>query len=98
MDNLKFLLIGNKEGDALVDLKVSETIGDEYVPLADEYVPLADDTLRMLTLQIIIQFMLSLRDSKQYSMLNEGFFELLFYIVLGLMFYWLVIRKVVKIV
>jgi|TARA_B100000900_G_scaffold324176_1_gene283786 hypothetical protein len=91
MDNLKFLLIGNKEGDALVDLKVSETIGDEYVPLAD-------DTLRMLTLQIIIQFMLSLRDSKQYSMLNEGFFELLFYIVLGLMFYWLVIRKVVKIV
>ena len=91
MDNLKFLLIGNKEGDALVDLKVSETIGDEYVPLAD-------DTLRMLTLQIIIQFMLSLRDSKQYSMLNEGFFELLFYIVLCLMFYWLVIRKVVKIV
>ena len=91
MDNLKFLLIGNKEGDALVDLKVSETIGDEYVPLAD-------DTLRMLTLQIIIQFMLSLRDSKQYSMLKEGFFELLFYIVLGLMFYWLVIRKVVKIV
>ena len=91
MDNLKFLLIGNKEGDALVDLKVSETIGDEYAPLAD-------DTLRMLTLQIIIQFMLSLRDSKQYSMLNEGFFELLFYIVLGLMFYWLVIRKVVKIV
>jgi hypothetical protein len=91
MDNLNFLLIGNKEGDALVDLKVSENIGDEYVPLAD-------DTLRMLTLQIIIQFMLSLRDSKQYSMLNEGFFELLFYIVLGLMFYWLVIRKLVKIV
>ena len=54
MDNLKFLLIGNKEGDALVDLKVSETIGDEYVPLAD-------DTLRMLTLQIIIQFMLYVR-------------------------------------
>jgi hypothetical protein len=91
MDNLNFLLIGNKEGDALVDLKVSENIGEEYVPLAD-------DTLRMLTLQIIIQFMLSLRDSKQYSMLNEGFFELLFYIVLGLMFYWLVIRKLVKIV
>jgi hypothetical protein len=91
MDNLNFLLIGNKEGEALVDLKVSENIGDEYVPLAD-------DTLRMLTLQIIIQFMLSLRDSKQYSMLNEGFFELLFYIVLGLMFYWLVIRKLVKIV
>tara|TARA_B100001123_G_C14943381_1_gene880681 strand:- start:186 stop:461 length:276 start_codon:yes stop_codon:yes gene_type:complete len=91
MNNLDFLIMGNKEGDALVDLNVSENVGNEYVPLVD-------DTLRMLTLQIIIQFMLSLRDSKEYSMLSEGFFELLFYIVLGLMFYWLVIRKLVKIV
>ena len=91
MNNLDFLIMGNKEGDALVDLNVSENVGNEYVPLVD-------DTLRMLTLQIIIQFMLSLRDSKEYSMLSEGFFELLFYIVLCLMFYWLVIRKLVKIV
>ena len=89
--SLDFLLMGNKEGDALVDLDVSNNVGDEYVPLVD-------DTLRMLTLQIIIQFMLSLRDSQEYSMFSESFFELLFYIVLGLMTYWLIIRKLVKIV
>ena len=89
--SLDFLLMGNKEGDALVDLDVSNIVGDEYVPLVD-------DTMRMLTLQIIIQFMLMLRSPREYSMFSESFFELLFYIVLGLMTYWLVIRKLVKIV
>jgi uncharacterized membrane protein SirB2 len=89
--SLDFLLLGNKEGNALVDLDVSKNIGNEYVPLVD-------DTLRMVTLQVVIQFMLSLRDSNEFSMFSESFFELLFYIVLGLMFYWLVMRKLVKIV
>ena len=89
--SLDFLLMGSKEGDALVDLDVSSIVGDEYVPLVD-------DTMRMLTLQIIIQFMLMLRSPREYSMFSENFFELLFYIVLGLMTYWLVIRKLVKIV
>ena len=90
MNNLDFLIMGNKEGNALLDIDISKNIGNEYVPLVD-------DTLRMLTLQIIIQFMLSLRDDKEYPFFSESF-ELLFYIVLGLMFYWLVIRKTVKIV
>lgn len=92
MVNLDFLLMNsNTDGDALVDFDVSTLVGDEYVPLVD-------DTMRMLTLQIIIQFMLMLRSPKEYSMFSESFFELLFYIVLGLMTYWLVIRKLVKIV
>jgi hypothetical protein len=91
MVNLDFMLMGNSDGEALVDLDVTTLVGDEYVPLVD-------DTMRMLTLQVIIQFMLTLRSPKEYSMFSESFFELLFYIVLGLMTYWLVIRKLVKIV
>ena len=91
MVNLEFMLMGNSDGEALVDLDVTTLVGDEYVPLVD-------DTMRMLTLQIIIQFMLMLRSPKEYSMVSESFFELLFYIILGLMTYWLVIRKLVKIV
>tara|TARA_B110000259_G_scaffold270_1_gene420 strand:+ start:408 stop:659 length:252 start_codon:yes stop_codon:yes gene_type:complete len=83
--------MNNSEGEALVDLDVTRLIGDEYVPLID-------DTMRMLTLQVIIQFMLVLRSPKEYSMFSETFFELLFYIILGLMAYWLIIRKLVKIV
>jgi hypothetical protein len=91
MSNLDFMLMNNSEGEALVDLDVTRLIGDEYVPLID-------DTMRMLTLQVIIQFMLVLRSPKEYSMFSETFFELLFYIILGLMAYWLIIRKLVKIV
>ena len=36
MNNLDFLIMGNKEGDALVDLNVSENVGNEYVPLVDD--------------------------------------------------------------
>ena len=56
-----------------------------------------DDVTRMITLQVIIQLMLSLRDNNEYPFFSQTFFELLFYIVLGLMTYWLIIRKVIKI-
>jgi hypothetical protein len=88
--SLDFLLIGNKDGDTLFDLDVSSNIGEEYIPLMD-------DVTRMITLQVIIQLMLSLRDSNEYPFFSQQFFELLFYIVLGLMTYWLIIRKVLKI-
>ena len=79
-----------KDGDTLLDLDVSSNIGEEYVPLMD-------DVTRMITLQVIIQLMLSLRDNNEYPFFSQTFFELLFYIVLGLMTYWLIIRKVIKI-
>jgi|TARA_B100000900_G_C20602352_1_gene726244 hypothetical protein len=88
--SLDFLILGNKDGDTLLDLDVSSNIGEEYVPLMD-------DVTRMITLQVIIQLMLSLRDNNEYPFFSQTFFELLFYIVLGLMTYWLIIRKVIKI-
>jgi hypothetical protein len=88
--SLDFLILGNKDGDTLLDLDISSNIGEEYVPLMD-------DVTRMITLQVIIQLMLSLRDNNEYPFFSQTFFELLFYIVLGLMTYWLIIRKVIKI-
>ena len=81
----------SEASDALFDIDVSSIIGEEYIPLVQ-------DVSRMITLQIIIQFMLFLRDSDHYPFFSESFFELLFYIILGLMFYWLVIRKSIRIV
>ena len=88
--SLDFLILGNKDGDTLLDLDISSNIGEEYVPLMD-------DVTRMITLQVIIQLMLSLRDNNEYPFFSQTFFELLFYIVLGLVTYWLIIRKVIKI-
>lgn len=80
----------NKRNDEfLYELDISDTIGEEYIPMIE-------DVSRMITLQIIIQFMLHLRDSEQYPFFSEGFFELLFYIILGLVFYWMVMRKFMR--
>ena len=46
--SLDFLILGNKDGDTLLDLDVSSNIGEEYVPLMD-------DVTRMISLQVIIQ-------------------------------------------
>ena len=75
--------------ETILDLQISNNIGEEYVPLLN-------DVLRMVTLQIIIQLMLSLRDNEEYPFFSQNFFELLFYIVLGLMTYWLIIKKIIK--
>ena len=77
------------KSDTLIDLEVSSILGNEYIPLIN-------DLTRMITLQVIIQLMLSMRDSKEYPFFSQHFFELLFYIVLGLMTYWLVVRKLFK--
>lgn len=79
------------KSDTLVDLEVSSYLGDEYLPLLN-------DLSRMITLQIIIQLMLSLRDPEEYPFFSQHFFELLFYIILGLMTYWLVIKKLFKLI
>lgn len=79
------------KSNTLIDLEVSTFFGDEYIPLIN-------DLARMITLQVIIQFMLSMRDSKEYPFFSQHFFELLFYIVLGLMTYWLVVKKLFKLI
>ena len=77
--------------DTLIDLEVSSVLGDEYIPLIN-------DLSRMITLQVIIQLMLSMRDPVEYPFFSQHFFELLFYIVLGLMTYWLVVRKLFRLI
>lgn len=79
------------KNDTLVDFEVSNFLGDEYIPLLN-------DLARMITLQVIIQFMLSMRDPVEYPFFSQHFFELLFYIVLGLMTYWLVVKKIFKLI
>jgi uncharacterized membrane protein SirB2 len=90
LNNIDFTFLNDYQGDALTSLNVSENLGEDFVPFID-------DTLRMVTLQIIIQFMFFLRDNKENPFFCESFFELLFYIILGLMFYWLIIRKIINI-
>ena len=74
---------------SLYEIKISDHIDDEYI----EYF---EDVIRMLVLQIILQFMYHMRDPLHNSFFSLDFFELLLYIVLGVSVYWLLFKKVIK--
>lgn len=78
-----------KETDELYQLDVSKYIGKDYIPYLD-------DVARMVTIQLIIQFMLFLQAPSTNPFFDGRFFGLLFYIVLGVSMYWLVLKKLVK--
>jgi hypothetical protein len=71
-------------------LDVSAIVGSEYLPLVD-------DVIRMVCVQVTIQLMVYLSGSSA-SFFTSEFALLLVYVVLGVMLYWLVVRKIVGIV
>jgi hypothetical protein len=86
---------------------MDENVGAAFVPTAPieallkvdigamfgpDAVPMANDVLRMLCIQVAIQAMLVLAggDARFFS---ADFGMLVFYIALGVMLYWLAVRK-----
>ena len=57
-----------------------------------EYVPFCQDLMRVVCIQIVVQFMMMLRGSTGF---DAEFLELVLYILAGVSMYWLVLRKVV---
>jgi hypothetical protein len=74
---------------SLYEIKISEHIDDEYIPYFE-------DLVRMVTLQIVLQFMYYIRDPEHNSFMTLDFFELLMYIILGVSVYWLLFKKVIR--
>lgn len=68
--------------------------------LGPEYVPLVQDVLRMTCIQAMIQVMVSLGSGGAGlgALFTSEFALLLIYVILGVMLYWLVVRRIVAIV
>ena len=74
------------DGDAIFKVGVTTAIGAEYLPLVD-------DIVRMVCIQATIQIMVFLAGGG--SLFTTDFVMLVVYIILGVMLYWLVFRKLV---
>ena len=62
-----------------------------------EYIPAINDIIRMFIIQLVVNIMFYVSNPKENALLNETFLETLLYILLGVMTYWLIIRKLVSI-
>lgn len=79
----------HKTGESLYSINISKTLGDEYVGMFN-------DVSRFVIIQIAIQMMLCFMDPTRFKFLSYDFMLLLFFIVIGVMLYWLVFKKIVS--
>lgn len=70
------------------EIDITNTLGCEYVEMFN-------DISRFLMIQIGIQIMLCMSDPERYSLFSGEFIVLLFFVMIGVMLYWLVLRKIV---
>lgn len=86
----QFLLPPPQQQSSLFTIDVSSTIGPDFAPMAN-------DVARMVCIQVAIQLMLVLASggANGIAFFSSEFLLLVFYIVLGVMLYWLAVRKLV---
>ncbi len=60
-----------------------------------EYIPYMEDVIRMLILQLTIQFMYYMKDPSNNVLFTTDFFELILYVIIGVSAYWLVFKKII---
>ena len=73
---------------SIFQIDISNTFGPEYVEMFN-------DIARFMMIQIGIQVMLVMSDPVKYSFYTGEFIVLLFFIVIGVLFYWLILRKLI---
>ena len=66
--------------------------------MGKEYVPMVHDAIRMVCIQLTVQALMVLGGTGSMTFLSAEFLLILSYIILGVMLYWLVIRRFVAFV
>lgn len=74
---------------ALMTYNISDALGKEYIDVFY-------DTSRMLVIQIVIQLLMHMTDSQKFPFFSVEFILMCIYIVLGVLVYWLIFKKLVK--
>lgn len=60
-----------------------------------EYIPLIEDIVRMVIVQMTIQFLYFINNKDGEAFFSIDFILLLVYIILGVCIYWLIFKKTV---
>jgi hypothetical protein len=75
-------------GSSLFNVRVSSVFGPEHIGMFD-------DMARFIMIQFAIQIMLCTADPDRFKLFSADFLVLIMFVVIGVMFYWLVFKKIV---
>ena len=64
--------------------------------MGTEYIGMFNDMARFLTIQIAIQMMLYTLDPAKFAFFSSDFMMLLIFIIVGVLLYWLIFKKIVS--
>lgn len=73
----------------IFEIDVSSTLGKDYVDMFN-------DISRLLMIQIGIQIMLFMINPNKYPFFTVDFFALILFLTIGVMYYWLILRKIIN--
>lgn len=76
------------KNQSLYTIDVSSKLGADYIPMMD-------DIARFVAIQVIIQLLLFTMDSQAFAFFSSDFLLLIVFIVIGVMFYHLVLKKLI---
>jgi hypothetical protein len=78
--------------ESIYTVNVSNMLGNP------EYIGMLNDIARFTIIQIAIQAMLVLTDPRRFSMFSADFIVLVLFVIIGVLFYWLVFKKIISFV
>lgn len=81
-------MASNTENQSLYNVNIS-------LPYGVEYVDYMNDMIRMVTIQIVVQLMLSLKNQSLGMLFSTNMIEVIFYVILGCSLYWLVVKNLI---
>ena len=79
---------GNTESSVYV-VDITKHIGPEYIEMCN-------DIARFIIIQVAIQTMLYTMNPDRFHFFTADFFMLLMFIVIGVLLYWLVFKRIVS--
>ena len=61
-----------------------------------EYRPMFEDIIKMIVILLVVNFLMYISDPNVNKFLGEIYLKLIIFIVLGILTYWLVIKRLIK--
>lgn len=73
-----------------------DSIYEIILDVDEDIINMIYDIIRLVTLQVITQCLFCM-NNKEISLFNSHFIETLLFLCLGVVFYWLIVKKLLKI-